>query len=89
MVSYPLAHAQADAVELLSLLSSLPPLLQSTSLACVTPAMSADCPTVEQLNTALRQAAAAKEALLLTSLPKAQQLALDRLAQHSKQRNLT
>ena len=84
MVAYPISQARSDAVELLSLLSSLPPLLQSTYLSHVTPAMSTSCSTAEQLNNALRDAAAAKESVLLRSLPRAQQLAVDRLAQHNK-----
>jgi len=89
LVPYSIAQAQADAHELLNLLASLPPLLQSSVLAHVTPALSAECGTAEQLNTALREAAAAKESLLLSSFPRAQQLAVDRLAQHNRQRQLT
>ena len=87
--SYPIAQAQSDAVELLSLLSSLPPLLESARLSHVSPAMSAACATAEQLNAALRESAAAKDSAVLTSFPRAQQLALDRLAQHNRQRQLT
>ena len=89
LVPYSVSQAQADAVELLSLLSSLPPLLQSTSLTHVTPAMSSSCPTAEQLHVALREAATAKENQLLRSFPKAQQVALERIAQHNKQRQIT
>ena len=76
-------------MELLALLDSLPPLLHSACLSHATPQMSAQCASVEQLSGALRAAAAVKDGVLLSSFPKAQQLALERLAQYNRQRQLT
>ena len=86
---YPIPQAQADAVELLTLLSSLPPLLQSACLTHVTPTMSASCGSVEQLNAALREAAADKDSSLLSSFHRAQQTAVERFAQYNKRRHIT
>ena len=78
----------ADALALLSGLEAIAPLLQSTHLAHVTPAMSAKCSTAEALTAALRELTQAPALEQSALYPKLQQSAAERLSQAVKQQQL-
>jgi hypothetical protein len=78
-----------DATQLLSLLSSLQPALQSAGIAHLTPAASSKLSTAEQLAGHLREQLSSKDSELMQHYPKQRQAAADRIARTAQQQKLT